>query len=161
MQRVMGSRRGRISRLRSSRDVAWRDLAHVPAETPVVTFNHIPFYSSWTTLIGYDEDPLVATLATIKGKKQFRHTVGNVLAVMEAMRGHRYALALGSHMHAAEHASFVTDGVQLRSEVSAAIVGGNDLGAVILPSGFSVYEVRDGTIGAGRFVRLDLPGVTP
>ena len=41
-------------------------------------------FSSWTTLIGYDEDPLVATLATVNGKKQYRHTVGNVLDVLEA-----------------------------------------------------------------------------
>src|SRR3954469_5506913 len=102
-----------------------RDLGHVPATMPIVTFNHIPMISSWTTLIGYDEDPLVAAVATVKGKKRYRHTVGNVLAVLEAMRGHRYVLALGSHMHAPEHSSFVSAGVQLRSDVSAAIVGGN------------------------------------
>ena len=138
-----------------------RDLANVPAATPVVTFNHIPLISSWGTLIGYDEDPLVATLATIKGKKQYRHTVGNVLAVLETMRGHRYVLALGSHMHAPERVTFLSDGIELRSDVSAAIVGGNDLGAVILPSGFTVYGVRDGKIDSGRFVRLDAPSARP
>ena len=138
-----------------------RDLEHVPAAMPIVTFNHIPMISSWTTLIPYDEDPLVAAVAKVNGKKQYRHTVGNVLDVLEAMRGHRYVLALGSHMHAAEHSSFVSDGVQLRSEVSAAIVGGNDLGAIVLPSGFTLYTVRDGTIDAGRFFRLDPPSVKP
>jgi len=138
-----------------------RDLSHVPATIPIVTFNHIPLISSWTTLIGYDEDPLVATLATVNGKKQYRHTVGNVLDVLEALRGHRYVLALGSHMHAPERSSFVSDGVQLRSEVSAAIVGGQELGPVIIPSGFTLYTVRDGVIDAGQFVRLDLPGVKP
>lgn len=138
-----------------------RDLEHVPAATPIVTFNHIPMISSWTTLIPYDEDPLVASLAKVNGKKQYRHTVGNVLEVIEAMRGHRYALALGSHMHSAEHSSFVTDGVQLRSEVSAAIVGPNDLGAMILPSGFTLYTVHDGTIDAGQFFRLDPLSVKP
>lgn len=143
--------------------MAWlkRDLEHVAANVPIVTFNHIPFYSSWTTLIGYDEDPLVATLARINGKGQFRHTVGNVLAVLEAMRGHRYVLALGSHMHAAEHASFVSEGLALRSDVSAAIVGGNEFSGVTFPSGFTVYTVRDGNVDAGRFVRLDDPGIKP
>jgi len=138
-----------------------RDLSHVPATMPIVTFNHIPMISSWTTLIGYDEDPLVASLAKVNGKKQFRHTVGNVLEVLEALRGHRYVLALGSHLHAPERSSFVSDGVQLRSEVSAAIVGGQDLGPVIIPSGFTLYTVRDGTIDAGQFVRLDPPSVKP
>jgi hypothetical protein len=138
-----------------------RDLGHVPAAMPVVTFNHIPMMSGWVTLIPYDEDPLVATLAKINGKRQFRHTVGNVLDVIEAMRGHRYVLALGSHMHAPERLSFVTDGVQLRSEISAAIVGGNELGPAIFPSGFTLYTVRDGNIDAGRFLRLDPPRARP
>lgn len=71
------------------------------------------------------------------------------------MHGHRYVLALGSHMHAPEHVAFETDGMALRSEVSAAIVGGNDLGPVVVPSGFALYTVHDGQIDAGRFFRLD------
>jgi len=132
-----------------------RDLAHVPAAMPIVTFNHIPMMSGWVTLIPYDEDPLVATLAKVNGKRQFRHTVGNVLDVIEAMRGHRYVLALGSHMHAPERLSFLSDGIQLRSDISAAIVGGNELGPAIFPSGFSLYTVRDGKIDTGRFFHLD------
>jgi Icc protein len=134
-----------------------RDLAHVPPAMPVVTFNHIPMISSWGTLIGYDEDPIVAAVARVNGKARYRHTVGNVLEVLDAMRGHNYVLALGSHMHAAEHVSFVSDGITLRSDVSAAIVGGNDLGSVVLPSGFTLYTVRDGKIDTGRFFRLDPP----
>ena len=137
-----------------------RDLAHVPAAMPIVTFNHIPMISS-VVAFEYDEDPLVATLATVHGKKQYRHVVGNMFAVLEAMRGHQYALALGSHMHSAERVSFVSDGVQLRSEVSAAIVGASDVGPLILPSGFTLYTVRDGKVDAGRFFRLDPPPAQP
>src|SRR4051812_45103696 len=38
--------------------MAWlkRDLSHVPATMPVVTFNHIPLYSSWENMVGYNED---------------------------------------------------------------------------------------------------------
>jgi hypothetical protein len=138
-----------------------RDLSHVPAAMPIVTFNHIPMISSWSTLIGYDEDPLVATMANVNGKKRYRHTVGNVLDVIETMRGHRYVLALGSHMHAPERVTFLSDGIQLRSDVSAAIVGGNELGPAIFPSGFSLYTVRDGKIDAGRFFHLDPIGAHP
>ncbi len=133
-----------------------RDLAHVPANMPIVTFNHIPMISS-VVAFGYDEDPLVATLAKVNGRKQYRHIVGNMFEVLEAMRGHAYVLALGSHMHSAERLSFVSDGVPLRSEVSAAIVGANEVGPLILPSGFTLYSVRDGKIDAGRFFRLDPP----
>jgi 3',5'-cyclic AMP phosphodiesterase CpdA len=139
-----------------------RDLGHVPAAMPIVTFNHIPMMAGWSSLIGYDEDPLVAALATVHGKRRYRHTVGNVLDFLDTMRGHRYVLALGSHMHAAERLSFVTDGMTLRSEVSASIVGGEmSLGLVAFPSGFTVYRVSDGTIDAGRFVRLDPPSAQP
>ena len=64
-------------------------------------------------------------------------------------------------MHAPEHSSFVSDGVQLRSDVSAAIVGGQEVGPVIIPSGFTLYAVHDGTIDPGQFVRLDPPKITP
>src|SRR5690349_11230933 len=43
-----------------------RDLAHVPAAMPIVTFNHIPMLSS-VVVFEYDEDPLVATLANVNG----------------------------------------------------------------------------------------------
>lgn len=138
-----------------------RDLAHVPAAMPIVTFNHIPMVTSWQTLIGYDEDPLVATLAKVNGQSRYRHVVGNVLAFLETMRGHRYVLALGSHNHVAERLSLVTDGVSVRSAISAAIVGGQQVGPLLVPSGFTVYTVRAGTIDEGRFVRLDLPSARP
>jgi hypothetical protein len=45
--------------------------------------------------------------------------------------------------------------------VSAAIVGGQELGPVIIPSGFTLYTVHDGKVDAGQFVRLDPPSVKP
>ena len=140
-----------------SLQLAWlkRDLALVPAATPVVTFNHIPFVSGWNTLLGYSDDALVGDVAIVNGKKRFRHTVNNVQDVIEAMRGHRYVLALGSHMHAPERLEFLSDSMRVRFEISAAIVGGNTVGPMTLPSGFTVYTVRNGVIEAGRFVHLD------
>jgi hypothetical protein len=64
-------------------------------------------------------------------------------------------------MHAPERVSFVSDGVELRSDVSAALVGGQELGPVIIPSGFTLYTVHDGQIDAGQFVRLDPLSVKP
>jgi hypothetical protein len=122
---------------------------------PVVTFNHIPFVSGWGTLLGYSDDALVGDMAIVNGKKRFRHTVNNAQDVIEAMRGHRYVLALGSHMHAPERLEFLSDSMRVRFEVSAAIVGGNTVGPMTLPSGFTVYTVRSGAIDAGRFVHLD------
>src|SRR5262245_57155730 len=59
--------------------VAWlvRDLAQVPATTPVVTFNHIPFFTAVETINGYMDGPPAPTAITVNGKTNFRHTVSN------------------------------------------------------------------------------------
>ncbi|HYV95864.1 MAG TPA: metallophosphoesterase [Gemmatimonadaceae bacterium] len=139
--------------------MAWlkRDLEHVPASTPIVTFNHIPFVSGWWQVIGYLDDPLVSSVAIVNGVKSFRHTVGNLPQVLELMRGHQFVLGLGSHTHSAEHVNFVTDGMAARFDVSSAITAGNVAGPVVVPSGFTLYTVKNGVIDAGQFVRLDPP----
>jgi hypothetical protein len=35
------------------------------------------------------------------------------------------------------------------------------LGPVIIPSGFTLYTVRNGEIDAGKFVRIDAPVMRP
>lgn len=61
-------------------------------------------------------------------------------------------------MHVAEKLVFHSDRGPLRFEQSAAIVGPNDYGPVVMPSGFSLYTVTDGVIDAGTFVPLAMPG---
>jgi hypothetical protein len=39
--------------------------------------------------------------------------------------------------------------------VSAALVGGQNFGAMIIPSGFTLYTVKNGVIDDGAFVHLD------
>ena len=138
--------------------LAWlaRDLALVPAAMPIVTFNHIPMVSAWEMLTGFVDMPLVASIRRDEnGRTTHRHTVDNSLQVMKAMRGHRWVLALGGHIHAGEKLVFQQGGVMTRFEQAAAIIGG---GAVedylVIPSGFSLYTVRNGVIDAGRFVPL-------
>ena len=87
----------------------------------------------------------------------FLHTVANTLDVFAATRGHPWVLALGGHIHATERLVFGTEGVQTRFEQASAIIGGWEVQDVKMPSGFTVYTVRDGVIDAGRFVRLDPP----
>lgn len=57
----------------------------------------------------------------------------------------------------AEKLGYQTDRGVLRFEQSAAIVGPNDYGPVVMQSGFSLYTVRNGVIDAGRFVPLVMP----
>ena len=134
-----------------------RDLATVAPTVPIVTFNHIPMVSAWELLAGFANIPLVASFRTDHGEPKDRHTVANVMEVMNAMRGHPWVLALGGHMHAAEKLVFQTEGVRTRFEQAAAVVGPNEPDSLVAPSGITVYTVRNGAIDAGRFVRLDPP----
>ena len=139
--------------------LAWlqKDLALVPPDMPIVTFNHIPMVSGWEIFTGFVDMPLVASIRRDEsGRTTHRHTVANVLEVLKTMRGHRWVLALGGHIHAGEKLVFQQDGVATRFEQAAAIVGGGALeDYLVIPSGFSLYTVRNGVIDAGSFVRLD------
>ena len=151
---------GRVDSLQ----LAWlrRDLATVAPAVPVVTFNHIPMVSAWELLAGFADMALVASVRMDHGKTTDRHTVANVVEVMSAMRGHRWVLALGGHMHAAEKLVFQTEGVPTRFEQAAAVVGRSEVSDdLVAPSGITFYTVRDGAIDAGRFVRLDPPATPP
>jgi 3',5'-cyclic AMP phosphodiesterase CpdA len=143
-----------------SAQVAWlqRDLALVPPTMPVVTFNHIPFVTSFDMLGGYRDQPPAPTLITVQGKTSFRHTVSNARAILALLRTRQHVLALGGHMHVGEHIQFVTDGVATRFEVAPAIIGATPTEGFSFTSGITVYRVTNGVVDAGRFIPL---GIVP
>lgn len=147
---------GRVDSLQ----LAWlrRDLATLAPSVPVVTFNHIPMVSAWELLGGFADSPgFVASVRMVDGRTTDRHTVANVVEVMNTMRGHPWVLALGGHMHAAEKLVFQTEGGLTRFEQTSAVVGAWETDSLAAPSGVRFYTVRNGAIDAGRFVRLDPP----
>ncbi len=133
---------------------AWlvRDLAAVPASTPVVTFNHIPFFTAVETVNGFMDGPPAPTPITIRGAVEFRHTVSNAAAIIASIKGHPFPMALGGHMHVREQLRY--EGVPTRFYQTAAVVGPSDRAGLSFPSGFVVYRVRAGRIDDGRFVPL-------
>ena len=139
-----------------SRQLRWleRDLATVPAGMPVVTFNHIPFYSTADQLGGYEDGPPAPTLIKLGEKLVFRHAVSNADSVLSFLAGRSHVLALGGHVHIAERISFEREGQVTRFENSAATVGPSSTGGRVFPSGFSVYQVTSGRVSEARFVRL-------
>jgi hypothetical protein len=143
--------------------LAWlaRDLAMVPANRPVVTFNHIPLYSAMESIGGFTERPPAPSVIPLGSRKVYRHTVANASAVLAILRTRRLVLALGGHIHARERLQYDLDGRAVRFEQAAAIVGPSDAGGMDFRSGLTVYRVRDGVIDAGRFLPLDPPRTTP
>lgn len=89
-----------------------RDLAIVPLTRPVVTFNHIPFFSSFEILNGYTGQPPAPRLITVSGKTTFRHTVSNAAEALTVLRKHRHVLALGGHIHASEQIVYEVNGLR-------------------------------------------------
>lgn len=139
-----------------------RDLATVPASMPVVTFDHIPLLSSFVALGGYTDAPPAPTLITVKGKTVLRHTVSNAADVLAVLRKRHHVLALGGHFHASEKLVYEIDGVRTHFDLAAAVIGPSDDAGLHFPSGVTLYTVRDGVIGDGRFVPLGIPErVTP
>ena len=131
-----------------------RDLAVIPPTMPVVTFNHIPFFTAVETINGYMDAPPAPSVITVRGKAAFRHTVSNAREVLALIAMHPYPVALGGHMHVRESLRYA--GVATRFEQSAAVVGPSGDAALSFPSGITVYELRRGVIGDGRFVPLGI-----
>lgn len=139
--------------------LAWleRDLALLPPDTTVVTFNHIPFFSAGALLDGLIEAPASRSIVEINGRMVFRHVVTNAADVLRVLRTRRHVLALGGHLHLRERLRFEIDGVQTRFEQSAAIVGprSNANQSLNFTSGVTVYRVTGTNIDDGEFVPLE------
>ena len=137
--------------------VAWmkKDLASVSATTPVITFNHIPFFSGGLSLTTFTETGLSRTLEREKGVLQFRHTVSNAHELISILSKYNYPIALSGHYHARQVFWYENDGQKTRYEQTSAVVGPSEEGEIKIPSGVTLYSVKDGKISEGQFIPLD------
>lgn len=130
-----------------------RDVANIPPTTPIVTFQHVPFFTGGLSMSPYEADGLGRTLEKVKGSTQFRHVVSNALEVLEVLKGHNYPLALAGHYHYQQ--KFSLEGLNTRFEQTGAVIGPSSLGVITMPSGVTSYTVTNGKIDEGVFIRLD------
>ncbi|HJU64727.1 MAG TPA: metallophosphoesterase [Gemmatimonadaceae bacterium] len=137
--------------------LAWleRDLALVPAATPVVTFNHIPFFSAVETIAGYMDGPPAPSLITVNRRTTFRHVVSNAAEALAILRARPHVLALGGHVHVAERLEYEMDGRRTHFHQSAATVAPTEASGMRFTSGVTVYTVRGTEIDEGKFIPLD------
>jgi len=140
-----------------SLQLAWleRDLAVLPATMPVVTFDHIPFFTTIEGLNGYSDRPPAPSLITVNGKTVFRHSVSNAGDVLAILRKRRHVLALGGHMHATERIEYEMSGVRTRFNQVSAVVGSSRGAGLESISGVTLYHVKNGEIDMGRFIPLE------
>lgn len=133
------------------------DLKSVSAETPVVTFNHIPLFSALVSASGFRPDTdAPGSIIEVGGKPHFRHVVSNFADVLKRLEGRKYPLALGGHFHAREEMVFGDSRFSTHFHQTAAVVGptGSDY-AMNLISGVTLYRVRNRVIDSGEFIPLD------
>lgn len=134
-------------------ELGWleRDLSHVPEGTTVVTFSHVPFFSSVASLLGYSDDRFV----DIDGKKVHRHTVSNTVDVLRRLTKHDHTLALAGHLHTRETIELGTATHPTRFHMAPVVRDArsnpNDLSGVIL------YRVRGEEVNDGEFIPLEIP----
>ena len=134
--------------------LAWlrADLQRLPAGTPVVTFNHIPFVSAVDEMDGYRDDGAAPTLIKIGDQTVFRHTVSNFRDVLAVLRPHDWPLALGGHVHTRESIRYES-AIRTRFHQAAAVVGPTS-SVVPAISGVTLYRVKDRVIDDGEFIPL-------
>ncbi|HEV8513841.1 MAG TPA: metallophosphoesterase [Cyclobacteriaceae bacterium] len=140
-----------------STQVAWmkKDLATVSSGTPIITFNHIPFFSGGLSLTTFTESGLSRTLEREKGVLQFRHTVSNAHELISILDKYNYPIALSGHYHARQVFWYESEGQKIRYEQASAVIGSSEEGEIKIPSGVTLYSVKDGKISEGQFIPLD------
>jgi len=130
-----------------------RDLAAVPLSTPIITFQHVPFFSGVLSMSAFKDNGFDRTVEWEHGVQQYRHVVSNAAEVVAILSKRNYPLALAGHHHMQQ--KFTMEGVQTRFEQTAAVIGPTDEGGLQHPSGVTLYHVVNGVIDEGRFIRLD------
>lgn len=137
--------------------LAWleRDLSYVDPDTPVVIFNHIPFYSAIQSILGFTDSMRSSELIEIGGKTYFRHMVNNVRSALNLMKKHNFSLALAGHLHSQESLSYELEGKKVRFNQSSAIQGDISFKGMHMVSGVTLYRVVNGEIDDGEFIPLD------
>jgi Icc-related predicted phosphoesterase len=130
-----------------------RDVALVSPQTPVVTFQHVPFYSGGLSIEPFEENGPGRVIELENGVLQYRHVVSNAQEVLAILSNHNYPLALAGHHHYQQ--KFSMAGVQTRFEQTGAVIAPSEEGVLKMPSGVMLYSVKDGKIDEGKFIPLD------
>jgi len=138
-----------------STQIEWlkKDIATVSPATPVITFQHVPFYSGGLSLQPFEDSGPGRVIEREKGILQYRHVVSNAQEVMTILNGHNYPVSLAGHYHFQQRFSMA--GITTRFEQTAAVTGPSNEGVFNMPSGVTLYTVHEGKVDEGRFIFLD------
>ncbi len=134
-----------------------RDLSVLPKNTPIITFNHIPFVSPGFSFQNFESDIFYGPQMLLQeGKLAHRHIVYNFEKVQKIIGDRPYPLALSGHYHAAQEGSIL--GSDTRFVQTSAITRPDtfEYNGFEVQSGFTMYSVKDGNIVSSTFIPLHL-----
>jgi Icc-related predicted phosphoesterase len=131
-----------------------KDVSKINKAMPIITFNHIPFYSGGMSMAEFSDEEPGSTLISISGKKHYRHVVTNASAVTEILKQHNYPVALGGHYHFSQKFTFDSEGQKTEFHQTGAVVGPTSEGSFTMPSGIILYTVTNGKITDRKFIAL-------
>jgi predicted MPP superfamily phosphohydrolase len=138
--------------------LAWleTDLEHVGVQTPIITFNHIPFISSGFSFQNFENDTFYGPqLLKQKNKLEHRHIVYNFDEVQKRIGERPYPLALAGHYHAAQTSTILGSNTEFSQ--TSAITGPDHFNyhGFEIYSGFTLYEIEEGKIISSTFIPLN------
>ena len=133
-----------------------KDLESLPKETPIVTFNHIPFVSPGFSFQSFENHIFYGPqLLEQEGSLEHRHIVYNFEEVKKRIGDHPYPLALSGHYHSAQQGEI--GGSETLFAQTSAITRPDtfEFNGFTIRSGFTVYEIKEGKIVSTTFVPLN------
>ena len=134
------------------------DLKYLPSNTPVITFNHIPFMSPGFSFQNFENHIFYGpTLLKQNNKLQHRHIVYNYAEVKNRIGNRPYPLALAGHYHSAQEGSIIGSNTTFAQTSAITRPDQFDFNGFKVRSGFTLYEVKEGRIISSRFIPLNFP----
>ncbi len=139
-----------------STQIKWlkKESTLISKQTPIITFNHIPFYSGGMSMGEYSDEEPGSSVISINGKKHYRHVVTNASEVIDIFKDHTFPIALAGHYHFEQ--KFMFESIKHKTEFhqTGAVVGPASGGGFQMPSGVVLYKVSDGKVVDRKFIVL-------
>lgn len=132
------------------------DLTFTGPETPIITFNHIPFVSPGFSFQTFENHHFYGPQLLMQNDTlRHRHIVYNFKEVEKRIGQRAYPLALAGHYHAVQEATIAGSGT-IFAQTSA--ISGPDhfnYNGFQIRSGFTLYKVKDKKIISRTFIPLN------
>lgn len=133
------------------------DLKHLSDNTPIVTFNHIPFISPGFSFSDFETSAYYGPQLLFQNSKiEHRHIVYNYAELKKRIGIRPHILALSGHYHAAQEAHLIGTNTLFAQTSAITRPDEFDYNGFTVRSGFTLYEMEGGKVISSTFISLDV-----